>query len=203
MTAVLDYAHTEHAERRRAVKADRLAAAARDLGLMPFELAIIGGTPSAESRRELVRKSAGMDRAPSDETWVLALVRLEALALQVPGITLCPECDWPVLEVVAEISKRRILIDPLPRGDGTVLPVQAADGLNMLARVFAGGDAARPLDEPLYRQHSRSCPQSPQGRSVRTPKCEICGNPLWLPLVELDPTYTTHPTCDPHGKALP
>ena len=198
MTATdVDYAHTREAERRRSFKAMRIAQAARRLGLMPFELRTIGATEPDIARWGRVRREVGLDRPASVETRNAALILLEQYALAVPGISLCPDCDWPVLEVVTEIGKQRIRIDPFPHPDGTVLPVQADDGMNMLARIFAGGGPSRPLEEPLYRQHSRSCPESAHGRRVRAPKCTVCGNPLDAALAAKDPTYTSHPSCDP------
>jgi len=193
----VDYAHTREAERRRSIKAGKIAAAARRLGYMPFELRTIGGTEADADRWEQIRRDVGLVRAPSVETRNAALIMLERFALDVPGIVLCPACDWPVLEVITERSKQRITIDPFPHPRGSVLPVQAEDAINMLARIFAGGDPARPVDEPLYRQHSRSCPETAHGRRVRAPRCTVCGNPLHVGLAEKDPTYTTHPTCDP------
>lgn len=196
MTApTIDYAHTKRADANRDRKAIALAAEARRLGYMPFELRTIGGTPGDAERREIVRKSLGLDRAPSVETWTQALVKLETLAFEVPGIVMCPDCDWPVHQVTTEGGKR-LLLDPFPRDDGSVQPLRKPDG-TVLARVYAGGDPSRPLDEPIYRQHSRSCPNSPASRRVHLPRCTVCNNPLYGPLVAKDPTYTTHPNCDP------
>lgn len=180
-----DYAHTDHAARRRAEKADRLADVARSLGLMPYELA-------AASHRDQVRKAAGLPRSPSDETWNLATIALEKLALAVGGYFLCPTCSWPVLRVLTEGGQERML-DPFPRADGSVVLVEHIDGWR--ARVLPGGEFRDPAVTDLYRQHSRSCPASHRGRRLDVKRCTICNNPLWPPLVEADPTYTTHPTC--------
>lgn len=197
MAPDVDYAHTKRAERNRSKKAAALAGEARRLGYMPFELATVGGTVHDAERRELVRKSLGLTAAPSVETWVQVLVKLETMAFEVPGVVMCPACDWPVRDVTTPGGKH-LTIDPFPREDGTVQPIRKRDG-TVVAEVFAGGDSHRPTDEPLFRQHSRSCPASPAARRVRLPRCQVCNNPLYGPLAAADPTYTTHPCCDPEG----
>ena len=196
MNAV-DYAHTNAAEKNRRKKAQVLADAARELGLMPYELQTLHGTAVHASMREQVRKHAGLDRPASVDTWNQALIRLEAAAFRVPGVRFCERCDFPVLWVKT-VGGKDIALDPFPHPLGTVWPSQTPDGAR--ARVFGGGDTDRPgEDVPLYRQHVRSCPETPAGRRSRIARCDVCHNPLYMPLVAIDPTYTTHPNCEPEG----
>ena len=199
--APADFAHTRHAEANRQRKAHALAAAAANLGLQPYELKLIGSTSVEAEHRRRVRRAAGLDRDPSVETWMLALAHLEARAATLPGARQCTACGAFVLQVVTE-HEQRLLIDPYPHRTGTVWPVTAPAGQR--ARVLAGHDE-RPDDEPLYRQHTASCPAAPtrpRSRS-RAALCGECGQPLDQVLAERDPTYTTHPRCDPGEEVRP
>ncbi|EYR64644.1 hypothetical protein N866_07100 [Actinotalea ferrariae CF5-4] len=204
-TATADFAHTRHAETNRQRKANALAAAAANLGLQPYELKVIGSTAVEAEQRRRVRRTAGLDRDPSVETWMLALGYLEARAAGLPGARQCTACGAFVLQVVTE-HDQRLLIDPYPHATGTVWPVAAPAGRRSgkSARVLAGHDE-RPDDQPLYRQHTASCPAAPprpRSRS-RAALCGECGLPLDQVLAERDPTYTTHPKCDPREEVRP
>jgi hypothetical protein len=192
-----DFGHTPTAENDRRRKAHALAVAARDLGLQPYELAVIGGGPAAPEQRSRVRRVAGVGRDPSVETWQLVLGMLEGLARSVPGSRPCLRCGWPVLTVVSERG-RPLAIDPFPHPDGTVWPTMVRD--QQRARVLAAS-AARPDDVPLYRQHALTCPGRVPPPPGPVPRCPVCGNPLAAALAARDPTYTTHPTCDPREEA--
>lgn len=197
-----DYARTRHAEQNRARKAEALAAAAARMGLQAYELTLVGGTVADRDRRAAVRKAAGISRAPSVDTWTLALQTLEALARALPGVRDCPLCGHPVRAVLGAQSKRHIRIDPFPHPNGNVLPI--VEDHHVVARVIAGHDT--PPDEPLFRQHHVSCPASPQAASRRrseAPRCPICETPLDGSLAASDPTYRTHPSCDPGGEVRP
>jgi len=65
MTAAIDWAHTDKARHDREVKAQKLVAAARELGVPPTDLDL---TALGRSRRREVRKLAGVDSA-SEESW--------------------------------------------------------------------------------------------------------------------------------------
>jgi hypothetical protein len=192
-----DFAQTAGAQDNRRRKAHLLAVAARDLGLQPYELAVIGGGPASPQQRSRVRRMAGVGRDPSVQTWQLVLGMLEGLARAVLGSGPCPWCGWPVLMVTTERG-RPLLIDPFPHPDGTVWPVVVRD--QQRARVLAAS-AARPDDVPLYRQHALTCPGRVPPPPGPAPRCPVCGNPLAAALAARDPTYTTHPTCDPREEA--
>lgn len=187
-----DYAHTPTADRNRKRKANALAAAAANLGLQPYELTVVGGTAVHAEHRHRVRRTAGLDRDPSVETWQVAIGYLIARVATLPGTYQCTACDFYVRDVVTEAGNR-LAIDPLPHPAGTVWPVTTHEGQR--ARVLAGHDE-RPDDIPLFRQHTTTCPARPKPRS-QAPKCLECGRPLDAQLAHRDPTYTTHPQCDP------
>lgn len=202
-----DFAHTPRAETNRQRKAHALAVTARALGLQPYDLAIPGGRPGAAEQRARVRRQARITPDPSAETWALALGQLEGLARSVPGSSLCPLCGWPVL-TVRTLAGKKILIDPFPNAEGTVLPVASDEGPR--ARILAA-TAPRPDDEPLYRQHVSTCPGRTVPAATEPPTapepdpgavvvCTSCGRPLDPVLVAREPTHTTHPSC-PEGGA--
>lgn len=193
-----DFAHTPKAENHRKAKAHKLAIAARDLGLQPYELAIIGGSPAAAALRSRVRRAARVDSEPSVQTWQQALGQLEGLARSIPGSRPCPRCGWPVLTMVTERG-RPLALDPFPHADGTVQPVETHD--DQRARVLAASDS-RPDDVPLYRQHAATCPEKQPARAQVIPRCPVCRGPLDVVLVARDPTYTTHPTCAQPGGGV-
>ena len=200
-TNTADFAHTRHAETNRRRKATALAAAAVNLGLQPYELKVIGSTATEAEARRRVRRAAGVDRDPSVQTWMLTLGYLEARAASLPGARQCQHCGAFVLEVLTE-HEQRLLLDPWPHPAGTVWPTTTRTGQR--ARVLAGHDE-RPDDEPLYRQHAASCPQAPRRPRSRLhgATCAECGQPLDQVLAERDPTYTTHPACDPGEEVRP
>ncbi|WP_182112903.1 hypothetical protein [Actinotalea sp. JY-7876] len=191
MTAAKDYSHSKYAETNRRRKADALAAAAAHLGLQPFELTLVGGTVADAGRRKLVRKAAGLDRDASVETWSQALGALEQTLWRVPGTTACPDCGWPI-RVVTTATGKRVALDPLPREDGSVYRSEVRG--KPVAVVVAGHDTV-PDDEPLYRQHARSCPKTSGRARAEAPKCTECGHPLDGVLAARDATYTMHPAC--------
>lgn len=190
-----DFAHTAGAERNRKRKAGALAAAAASLGLQPYELRVVGGTAVEAEHRTRVRRAAGVTRDASVETWQTAIGLLIARTATMPGAHPCPRCDYTVLEVITEAGNR-LAIDPLPHPAGTVWPVTTPHGQR--ARVLAGHDP-KPDDEPLYRQHATTCPEQPK-RSRAAPRCLECTQPLDAVVAYRDPTYTTHPHCDPREE---
>lgn len=191
MSRAPDYAHTAHARENRARKAAALAAAAAGLGLQVYEVKLVGGTVADRKRRAAVARAAGYSSA-SDETWAAALLELEALAWAVPGVEAHGPCGAPVLLEVTRGGKP-VDLDPFPRERGTVwLSGDVVTGQR--AVVLAGHDVP-PVDVPLYRQHSRSCPATAHTRPSEGPWCEDCGQPLDGVLAARDPSYTSHPGC--------
>lgn len=193
----VDFAHTQRAENNRKRKAHRLALAAASMGLQYYELKVVGGTQAEADTRTRVRRAARIDRDPSVETWQLAIGMLMARAGTLPGALQCPRCDAYVLRVVTEAGSK-ILIDPFPHPSGSVFPHTNGQGLQV-ARVLAGHDP-KP-DEPLYRQHTASCPASPTALRARARRCLVCSRELDAVLAARDPSYTTHPTCEPGEEA--
>lgn len=194
MSTAPDYAHTRNAENHRQRKAHALAMAARALGMQPYELQVIGGTAEHASNRLRARRRAHLDRDPSVETWQLTIGQLEGLAHSAPGsIAGCPDCGWWV-RIVTTMGGRRLAVDPFPHPLGTVLIETTKAG--EAARILAGHEP-RPDDVGMYRQHVTSCPQSPAVARRHAPRCSVCGKPLNAALAATDPTYTSHPCCDP------
>lgn len=196
LMTVPDHAHTGRAEENRKAKASALAAAAAALGLQPYELKITDGTAEHAENRARVRRAAGVPRDPSTETWQMAIAFLLARALTRPGVRTCRACAGPVLDVVT-VNGTALVLDPNAHPAGTVLPVATPAGQR--ARVLVGGDDW-PDDTPLYRQHAASCPASPRRAQRPAPKCRDCGEPLDAVLAFRDPTYTTHPSCNPERR---
>lgn len=197
----LDFGHTVRAETNRQRKAHALAGASRDLGLRPYELATVGGRPGVQERRARVRRLAQV-RDASEETWALAMGQLEGMEKWICGTAECPRCGWPVRTVVSERG-RTLLIDPHAHELGTVLPTEGGTRARILAAT-----APRPDGERLYRQHATSCPGAaataalaPEETDIPdapdAPACTACGQPLDAEFARRDPTYTTHPCCDP------
>lgn len=194
------FGHTRVAEANRARKVLALAATAARLGVMPFELTLVGGTTADRDRRDRVRRECGLDKAPSVETWTAALVELERRVWALPGVSPCLGCGWPVRSLVS-VSGHRLLVDPLPREDGTVAVTPAPRGLPV-GWIIAGHETP-PEDEPLYRQHARSCPTSAAHHRAQAPRCLACNEPLDGVLAARDPSYTTHPGCYAPGEVKP
>ncbi len=196
-----DYARTDYARRNRAKKAAALAAAALDLGMQTYELTLVGGTPADRDRRTLVRKAAGLDRTPSTETWTAALAALEDLLRAVPGVRACQACGHPVLPRLTP-ARAVIHLDPMPHPRGRVHLI-VRDGQTVAEHIVGH---QTPPDAGLYRQHSVSCPRSTQAatrRRAEAPRCPICREPMDGGLYMSDPTYRTHPACDPRGEVRP
>lgn len=197
MSATTDYAHTRTAETNRARKADALAATARRLGYMPWELRVIGGGVEEVAHRDDVRREAGIASA-SVETWQAAITRLTTLAAEAcgPVPALCPRCTFPVRWVNTE-GGQRIALDPFPHPFGSVRPPDPDDPAPRpgmpggLAHVNAGGEP-RPDDVALYRQHVTSCPS---GRRPGGPRCTACHQPMNAIVAAAEP-HVTHPSCD-------
>lgn len=201
-----DYANTKHAQENRRRKAEALAVEAAHHGLQPYELRLVGGTVADATRRETVRKAAGILSRPSHETWTLALEVLENAARTRPGATPCNTCGWPVLTVTTATGTK-VRIDPFAHPAGTVWPQTDA---GKTVAVIIAGHQSRPEDTPLFRQHASSCPESPQAADRRrreAPRCISCGNPLDGVLAQRSPSYTVHPTCagevTPHAHTTP
>lgn len=190
------FANTTTATENRTRKATALAATAVHLGYLPYELTLVGGTVADSDRRTRVWKATGLVRSPSVETWRLALTEVERALWAAPNVTACSACGWPVRDVVTA-SGLRIALDPFSRADGTVYAQPAPRGGKPVAVVLAGG--TEPPDEPLYRQHSRSCPERSDKTAREAPRCPICSRALDSVLAARDRTYATHPTCSPGG----
>lgn len=189
-----DYANTKHAQENRRRKAEALAVEASHHGLQPYELRLVGGTVADATRRETVRKAAGLKTRPSDETWTLALAALEAGARTRPGAMACGVCGWFVLPVKTE-SGATVLVDPFAHPDGRVWPQTRA---GKTVAVIIAGHQSPPEDTPLFRMHATSCPETRQAAERRrreAPRCTSCGNPLDGVLAHTSPSYTIHPNC--------
>ncbi|WP_066586274.1 hypothetical protein [Cellulomonas timonensis] len=186
--------HAADQDRARQVRA--LASTAELIGLMPYELTVVGGTAADADRWHRVwRTHLGWQHAPSVETRVEAVRALEVRCWALAGVVPCPDgCGWPV-RLMTTAAGRTLAIDPLPRQDGTVWR-QSARGKGPVAVILAGHQTP-PDAEPLYRQHSRSCPATSTKRVREAPRCTACGERLDAVLAGRDPTYTTHPTCAP------
>jgi ribosomal protein L34E len=193
------FAHTPTAAANRERKATALAAAAASLGVRVYELTMAGGTFAGAERRKRIRKVAGITAAPSVETWERALGLLEAAERTVPGASTCADCGHAV-RVVITAAGNRLAIDPFPHPDGRVWPKTTPAGQR--AVVIAGHESP-PEDEPLYRQHSRSCPATSGKRRAEGPRCAACCQPMDGVLAARDPSYRTHPACDPAGGGDP
>ncbi len=191
------FAHNPTAEANREKKAKALAATAAGMGYRVYELKCVGGTVADADRRNRVRRAAGLTSAPSVETWARALGLLEARERMLPGVSVCqaPGCGHAVRVVITE-SGKNLEVDPFPHPDGRVWPKTTKDGQR--AVVIAGHETP-PEDEPLFRQHSRSCPSTAHRRPSEAPRCSECGQPLDGVLAARDATYLSHPTCDPGG----
>lgn len=84
-----DFAHSRQANAHRAVKASRLRVACYVTATMPAQLrAAIEAPDEHRDLRLAVRKAAGIDRDPSQETWAAALALLER---DPPRLA----ADWP------------------------------------------------------------------------------------------------------------
>lgn len=105
----------------------------------------------------------------------------------------CRACRGRVIWVITE-GGRRIELDPDPTPDGNVVPVLAYG--NHRARVLTGDHL--PAEEPAWRQHSTTCPESPATRARRArlaPRCRVCLLPMDPDLARLE-QWTEHPACD-------
>lgn len=193
---ITDHAHTHRAETNRQRKAHALAGAAVALGLQPYDLTVVGGTQAHADNRGRVRRLAGLDRDPSVETWQTALGHLFGLAAHVPAAEQCARCDAYVRPVITE-SGARLLVDPFAHPAGTVWPLTTPHGQR--AKVLAGHDP-HPQDVPLFRQHAASCPANPRAARARAPRCSVCAQPLDAVLAARDPSYTSHPRCEPREE---
>lgn len=191
-----DYAQTTHAQRNRLAKAERLSVRAAELGHQPYELTMPAkfGTLADDARRERIRKDLGLRTRPSDQTWTMALDLLEVASRAQPGTSTCHACGWAVLAVKTAKGDRRE-IDPFAHPAGTVLPRR--DGDRTIA-VIITGDTTPPEGVPLFRQHSRSCPETRQAAERRrreAPRCDDCKEPRDGYLALVLPELTIHPTC--------
>lgn len=189
------FAHSPAAEVNRERKAKALAATAAGMGYRVYELKCVGGTAADAGRRVRVRKAAGISSAPSVETWARALGLLEARERMLPGAGTCPGCGHAVRAVITE-SGKHIEVDPFPHPDGRVWPKTTKDGQRA---VIIAGHETPPEDEPLFRQHARSCPSTARQRPSEAPRCTTCTRPLDGVLAARDATYTSHPSCDAGG----
>lgn len=187
------FAHTATAAANRERKATALAATAAGMGLRVYELKTLGGTFADAERRKQVRKSVGLASAPSVETWERALGLLEARERTLPGMSACVVCG-NVVRLVITAAGNQLALDPFPHPDGRVWPKTTSAGER--AVVIAGHEIP-PEDEPLYRQHVRSCPApaAVRKRPSEAPRCPVCSTHLDGVMAARDPSYTAHPTC--------
>lgn len=207
-----DYAHTRHAERNRVQKASALADAAVALGHRPYDLRVvrtddpIWPTVADRDRRLAVRRAAGMRRSASVETWIAALELLDARERETASRTRgsdCPRCGYVVMPVRSASGERTFYLDPHPHPAGRAR-LEERGGI-LVAHMIAGHEIP-PEDAPLYRQHLASCPRSPDAparRWAEAPRCPVCREPMDGGLYLADPTYRSHPCCDPRGEVRP
>ena len=144
-----------------------------------------------------MRRLAGLDRDPSVETWQTALGQLIGRAASHPGTVQCARCDAYVRPVITE-SGAVLLVDPFAHPAGTVWPLTTPHGQR--AKVLAGHDPRPDDDVPLYRQHAASCPANARAARARAPRCSVCAQPLDAVLAARDPSYTSHPRCEPREE---
>jgi hypothetical protein len=111
----------------------------------------------------------------------------------------CSDCGGPVVWVITE-GGRRVELDPDPAPDGNVVPV-LTEG-HRRARILTGD--ALPAQEPAWRRHSTTCPESLDARARRArqaPRCRVCTGPLDQALAAAEPHHDTHPACDDRAAA--
>jgi hypothetical protein len=110
----------------------------------------------------------------------------------------CADCGQPTRWVITE-QGRRVELDPEPVDGGNVVPV-TVDG-HVRARILDGGQL--PAEEPAWRRHAGTCPESVDARRRRArlaPRCAVCLNPMDPDLARLE-QWTTHPACDTAAAA--
>lgn len=186
--AGIDYSSTRAARRGRALKAEKLAAAAAAAGISTCELR--RSHPSCAELRLHVLKAAAVSRA-SAETWAAVMAGLDD-RLSAAGPRRCDRCGAPVLVAVGQRSPV-LWLDPLPHPDGdvTLQRLQPDSGEPPLAT------AANHDVNPRWRRHTAVCPASVavSRRLPRSRRCLICQHALawWI----TDPSYVTHPACEP------
>ncbi len=195
-TAARRLAHAPGASEGRRRQVEGLASVASRLGFMPYELTVVGGTAADADRwHRIWRTELGWQQGPTAEVRVEAVRALEVTVWALGGVVPCADgCGWPV-RLVTTAAGRTLAIDPLPREDGTVWR-QSTRTTGPVAVILAGHETP-PDHEPLYRQHSRSCPMTSTKRVREAPRCTACGERLDAVLAGRDRGYTTHPTCGP------
>lgn len=190
MSTTSRWASTPAARRHRAVKAQRLAAAAVTIGVVVCELR--PSHPDVAARRADVARSAEV-RSASSTSWCAAVVALDEHLMR-SATRRCGACGSPVREAITP-TIARLPIDPLPHPDGALVE-QPAPGEHLHLRWPAPGEDLAAAGR-RWRSHSLVCPATPevQHRARRRTRCPACNYPL-SPLWADRPKVRIHPTCE-------